>query len=528
MVASLLKRHKFLLVVSAAYLIYGLKLIFLSSYLIGNTKYFSLVDDQMISMRYAKNLAGGYGLVWNKGGEHVEGITNTLWTGYMAIFHLFSIPANFISFFIQLSGLFILITNLFVVYAIAKNLKPKSRFVAIAAVIFTAFYYPLNTWGILFGSEVSILTLCMSIAVFLGLKSMEKKKLLLWLPILLGIMTLIRIDMAFIAIFIIVYLTIIMRKTIKDVVIKGGGILALFLISQTLFRLWYYQDIVPNTYHLKVEGFPVLYRIAKGLYTHFYFVKGMQYMLYLVPFTVLFMKKNTKALFLLAVLCGQQLYSIYVGGDISDDSGTSFRYMYPVIPLFFILYTYVFYRLSDATRAFRSSLTKLVLATIFVIASLFTFNTYTYQMFLEWTLQIQPSMVGGNKINTERAIQIDAITADNAVIAVIWAGTIPYFSDRTYIDLYGKSDKIVAKGKMQIYPPRATPIESALVFVPGHTKWDYAYSIGKLKPDIITMVHPYEHAKPYLEGKYTLRKFKNFDLYIRKESNRLTIDKLTN
>ena len=54
-------------------------------------RYFALSDDQMISMRYADNLASGNGLVWNPG-ERVEGFTNPLWTGYMAVWHLVDIP----------------------------------------------------------------------------------------------------------------------------------------------------------------------------------------------------------------------------------------------------------------------------------------------------------------------------------------------------------------------------------------------------------------------------------------------------
>src|SRR5262245_24335722 len=37
---------------------------------------FCLWDDAMISMQYARNLADGWGLVWNPGGERVFGITN--------------------------------------------------------------------------------------------------------------------------------------------------------------------------------------------------------------------------------------------------------------------------------------------------------------------------------------------------------------------------------------------------------------------------------------------------------------------
>src|SRR5215210_2302443 len=54
--------------------------------------YFSLFDDSMISMRYGRNLAEGHGLVWNPGGERVEGFTNLLWTLWMALVHLLGAP----------------------------------------------------------------------------------------------------------------------------------------------------------------------------------------------------------------------------------------------------------------------------------------------------------------------------------------------------------------------------------------------------------------------------------------------------
>ncbi|MBM4014210.1 MAG: hypothetical protein FJ293_04500, partial [Planctomycetes bacterium] len=46
----------------------------------------SLDDDMMITLRYARNLAAGAGLVWNPG-EQVEGITNLLWALLLAPLH---------------------------------------------------------------------------------------------------------------------------------------------------------------------------------------------------------------------------------------------------------------------------------------------------------------------------------------------------------------------------------------------------------------------------------------------------------
>ncbi|MGI8649822.1 MAG: hypothetical protein ACR2KW_05520, partial [Rubrobacter sp.] len=41
-------------------------------------------EDAFISFRYARNLLAGDGLVFNPGGERVEGITNLLWTLLLA------------------------------------------------------------------------------------------------------------------------------------------------------------------------------------------------------------------------------------------------------------------------------------------------------------------------------------------------------------------------------------------------------------------------------------------------------------
>jgi hypothetical protein len=67
-----------------------------------------------------------------------------------------------------------------------------------------------------------------------------------------------------------------------------------------------------------------------------------------------------------------------------------------------------------------------------------------------------------------------ATTGPDAVIAVVWAGAIPYFSRRPVVDLLGKSDPAIAKGAP------ATP-----AFFPGHNKWNYPYSLKTHHPDVI-------------------------------------------
>ena len=50
---------------------------------------------------------------------------------------------------------------------------------------------------------------------------------------------------------------------------------------------------------------------------------------------------------------------------------------------------------------------------------------------------------------------------------------MPYFAGREAIELLGKNDRVIAKGK------------PATSFYPGHNKWNYAHSIGELKPDLV-------------------------------------------
>src|SRR5512137_125308 len=113
-----------------------------TSFIINDERYFTLVDDAMISMRYARNLAQGQGLVWNIGEAPVQGFTNPGWTLLMGLIHLFPIPASKISLAVMLVSAGILLANLLFVYRIAQTLLPDSKFAPLLAAAVTAFYFP--------------------------------------------------------------------------------------------------------------------------------------------------------------------------------------------------------------------------------------------------------------------------------------------------------------------------------------------------------------------------------------------------
>jgi hypothetical protein len=337
--SKLSRSDRLFLLITALFVIYGLIFIYTTSFVIGGERYFSLFDDAMISMRYARNFAEGYGLVWNPGGPPVEGYTNPLWVVFMAFWHLFPISASKMSLAIQLSALALLALNLVFVRRIALLLSRGSDTVALIAVLLTALYLPLNNWS-LQGMEVAALAPLVSWATWLALRGMQSGGFSPWLYLLLGTGTLIRMDAAVVLVVVTLFLAIADKEHRARHLLYGLGTLLIFGGAQTLFRWVYYGDLLPNTYYLKLEGFPLLGRIARGFYVLGWFVASMSLVVFLGAFYAVWARRDRFLLLLAALFAAQVAYSVYVGGDAWDWWGGSNRYISIVMPLFMVLLAY--------------------------------------------------------------------------------------------------------------------------------------------------------------------------------------------
>ena len=131
------------------YSIYAEMFIFVNSSVIEGQRYFHLFDDAWINMRYARNFAEGFGFVWNPGFERVEGFTPFLWTCFMIIPHALGIPDDKTGLFMTQTGLVILFLSLFFLRKLIQALFPGNLFILYGALTLTAFYYPINYWGLL-------------------------------------------------------------------------------------------------------------------------------------------------------------------------------------------------------------------------------------------------------------------------------------------------------------------------------------------------------------------------------------------
>jgi len=514
-----------------AYVVYAGLFIYRTSFVVEGQRHFTLFDDAMISMRYAKNLAHGDGLVWNPGGERVEGFSNPLWVLIMAGAHLLPIPPMKISLLIQLGGALLFILALFVIRGIAESFTGKDSPVALCTAIMTAFYLPLNNW-VLQGMEVSLLVLLTCLAVSLGLRLIRTDTFSPWLYLMLGVGTLVRMDMVVPYLATLTFLAWHSPRHRRRHLGWGLLTLAVFVVGQEAARLCYYHQWLPNTYYLKMTGFPLLLRLSRGVSVLFKFIFHLNWILFLLPLTILLFRRGREVLFLFWIFLGQIAYSVWVGGDAWEWWGGSNRYISIVMPVFFITFSLAAEQiglwLESASDGWPRRLRSAVVRgwPVFFLLSMVNFNMISDNSMLKnWLLIDRPLWVDGNRDMVQQALLLKRVTTPQASIAVTWAGAIPYFANRTAIDILGKNDLVIAREPAK-YMPR---VPTLTYFVPGHVKWDYAHSFGTLKPDVVVQMwwKPHE-AEEYLDADYEKVRFRSFHWFVRKGSPHVRWDVLEN
>lgn len=528
--------------IAAAVGFYGI-VVARSGFRVEERRYFSLFDDAMVSMRYARNLAEGHGLVWNSG-ETVEGYSNFLWTLWMAVLHLTPVSEANTSLLVMLSGVATLVGTLLLVRAITALLAPGARWPVFAAVALTAFYYPLAFWT-LRGMEVGLVTLFVYASVLFALRlqrSVDWRDLILLGGALAGAV-LTRDDALLPSLVVLGYLVLTVEPThrLRAVGVAGGALFAA-LAGHELFRLLYYGDLLPNPYYLKLGGIAIGTRLERGMAALTKSGLAQLYGPVILSALALLLRRDPirgGSRLLALIFLSQCVYSVYVGGDAWELSGFTNRFLTLGIPALMILSVLGLHALTTATparlralllpgvvvfaaviignaaMAFSTPLSRWVAAVLSEpvgveswagagLASGFAFAcliaiyalarpptsraapaaavlTVMAALFVATTGRPLASWAERNVWNfafdqtmVRYGLLLAETTSPDASIAVIWAGAPPYFfGDRHAVDLFGRSDRAIARE-----PPRTR-------FVPGHMKWDFGYSLGRYRPDVL-------------------------------------------
>lgn len=501
-----------------------------SAFRVGSTVYFSLFDDAMISMRYARNLADGSGLVWNPGEAPVEGYTNLLWTLWMSVLHVVGLPERLIALGVMLSGAGLLLATVALAGALSRRLSPD-RGARLLAMLATALCYPLTYWT-LRGMEVGLLACLTTGAVLLALRLLDEGRrvdhALLALVVVAAVLT--RTDAAILMGTIGIYL--IWASPAGARVVNAASALVPLgatVVAHTAFRIAYYGDALPNTYYLKLGGVPLGQRLGRGT-TALLNVELAYFLLPVLLGGAAFLAGSRdfrRRAALPALVAGAACaYSLYVGGDAWEWMAYPNRYVASIAPLVFVLggvglgtiltrpeLRTAFWAVAGATTVVAIALGLAAGASfqhdgvpdgvgrvqVFVLLLVAAAVVGSRTLLRRWSIQgpavgalaatVAVLAVNADGLDgwarhngwhmaddaqaTRTGIALARSSAPTTSVAVVWAGAIPYFSHLHAVDLLGKSD------------PRIARLQPRTTFLPGHNKWDYRYSIGTLRPDVV-------------------------------------------
>lgn len=419
--------------------------------IVNGTRYFWLDDDQMISMRYARNVADGLGLVWNAG-ERVEGYTSLGWLLVMSLVHVLPIPDATTSLVMKSINWGLACWVLVLTDRLLRLFAPDARWERPAALLSLALCYDLLFWSVN-GFETTLLTALFMYAALRVVRGDESHASQAATYLLIGLLPIVRSDAYHLWAGLVVLALIVRDRRLSHLTRLSLAVVAPVL--HVAFRLWYYGEWLPNTYYLKVAGMSGLVRTGANYLTAF----GASYVVAIVLAVAgICWSGDRRRQGLACAALFTVAYVLMVGEDIM----VYFRFIAPWVPLLVVLAATTCADIGRTSARGRALLAALLFAGTTSSAGIHGLSGLT-------PLQ---SVNGEPENGLVVGLLIRDSTAPDASVAVVAAGNVPYFSRRRAIDLLGKTDARVA----HLPAHTGTPV--------GHAKFDIDGSLSA-KPDLV-------------------------------------------
>jgi hypothetical protein len=302
---------------------------------IQSARYRFVLDDAYISLRYARNLVAGYGLVFNSGLPPVEGYTNFLWVLIEALhIRLTPWPEHKLL-------LYNVVFGLLVVVAVWREMwlrGPQARSWAWLGVLLTASHETLHAWmgG---GLETTFFMLLVTLGVGRFLREWFHGAPGVWSAVPLGFALLTRPEA-----YLVLGVCVLTRcvPTLRDDGHRRRTALwllgvAVACVPHLTFRRLYYGEWVPNTFFAKLpgaylaSGMPYLEIFSSAFYGS-WVVVGAIVLWALVDAGRRRGRFAVDRCFLASIVVGWFGYIAYAGGDHFE-----FRLLAPTVPLLALL-----------------------------------------------------------------------------------------------------------------------------------------------------------------------------------------------
>ncbi|MFT3772235.1 MAG: hypothetical protein QM820_43085 [Minicystis sp.] len=295
------------------------------------------VDDSYISFRYARNLARGWGLVYNEG-ERIEGYTNFLWTVLLALGIKLGFDPNNVA---KVLGGTAAFGSLGLTYAISNRLAPYRTLPCIATwllastIVFSGYA--------VFGLETGAFVFFVLAGTYLFLRetdgvlrpsapdaAAQNPNAIPWSGVVFALAGLTRPEAP-------MYIGILMlflgRRFFTKQNILRGVLFAAPIAVHLLFRKSYYGAWVPNTLSAKTGNLAGQLQAGFGYVNNYFLHAGPVVYLALLGLGIAIARNRRDLLAIATIGVAILGYVILVGGDWMK----YFRFLAPFEPFCFLL-----------------------------------------------------------------------------------------------------------------------------------------------------------------------------------------------
>ncbi len=444
-----------------------------------------LIDDTFISLRYARNLADGHGLVFNPG-EYVEGYTNLSFVLLSALCYRLGVDP------VSALRLLSLASALVVVRCVQRleSAGPKAATMApYLLVAGPAFAY----WSVAVFETMLFVGLFTTALLQIwreGQRDAGHRSSLVWIALALtrpeGLYLFTVTSAAF------AISDYISRRQLATTIRRhatNGLIVAGAIAPHFLWRYWYYGSWAPNTYYAKVTGgYEQLWTGIRGLGQWaaaypFHALASLCLAAVLTPIGRRMVREHPYTLAIALIAAADTAYVTLIGGDFMP----YFRFFQHVVPLSCLLLSWTIATIArhgaePTSVSLRTSATAAVVIAITIATSLA--STQRVSAFVSHRTTT-------NGIRVGKALA--ARSPPDTLIAVNTAGVVPFFSGLPSIDMLGLTDAAIAR--------RPTYIVST--GWAGHRKgWgDY---VLRRRPEIIMWYNTAGAREPFYLGDHEL------------------------
>jgi arabinofuranosyltransferase len=393
-------------------------------------------DDAFISFRYVRNFLDGNGLVFNTG-EKVEGYTNLFFIIMMSLLGRFGLDIVVASKVIGvISGTAIIILSFSWIRRMSD--VPNETIIPLTIPFLLITNGSFAYWTIS-GMETTLF----SVMILYGLYLAANKNML-YLPVL-AVATLTRPEGALVfliaLIFHFYYKNLRLINTLRHMIL-----FAVLIIPQIIFRLAYYNDILPNPFYAKT-GWSLEY-LKSGLEYLWLFCRqyGLYGGLFLIPiWASKYFSQSLRLIFTSTIV--YTLYIVLIGGDVLHCQ----RFFIPIVPLLYMLLLLSMIHLFHNLTIFRIIDYKQPLIAIIILFGIFSFASP--RAGIDAFLIAERGLV--NKM-TNIAFILRQHGSQEKLIACSTVGALGYFGNAHIIDMLGLTDRNIAKSPQAFRQIRST------------------------------------------------------------------------